>query len=316
MPTKIVDKKIEPQDAGRVDAFVARTLIWSRARVRGLIDHGGVVRNAAIVEDGGQKIGPGDQVVITFDPERQYREKPRERPTRGFQVAYEDEHLIVVDKEAGILTVPTPKGETNTLVDRISAYVGKGGGRTKKVAVVHRLDRETSGLLVFGRDPAVAKNIIAQFAAHKPEREYAALVAGRVARDRGTVDTHLVTDKALNQKSVVVGSRGAPTQGERAITHFRVESRFAGATLVAVNLETGRRNQIRVHFAEMGHPVLGDQRYQAERAAHANWPYDRLALHAHILGFRHPVTGRPLRFEAAMPREFQTFVRDVKTDDQ
>ena len=120
------------------------------------------------------------------------------------------------------------------------------------------------------------------------------------------------TDRALNQKSVnqKSGGRGqAEDKGELAITHYKVQHRFQDATLVSVRLETGRRNQIRVHLAEHGHPVLGDQRYQPEQAAHTRWPYKRLALHARVLGFVHPVTGEKLRFEAALPPEFDKFSR-------
>lgn len=280
--------------------LVARLTGFPRARVRGLVDHGGVVLNGEGVSDAGLKVKASDVVIITYDPARKYREKPVERQTHGYALIHQDDHLVVVDKLAGILTVPTSKGERNTLVDLLARHLGKGQARRGKVSIVHRLDRDTSGLLVFGRSPAVAKDLIAQFAAHKPEREYAALVAGNVGKDEGTIKSLLATDKALNQRSV-------ERHGEVAITHFKVQRRFDDATLVAVRLETGRRNQIRVHFAEMGHPVLGDVRYEAEAAAHPRWRHDRLALHARVLGFRHPVTKRTMRFESELPREFVVF---------
>jgi 23S rRNA pseudouridine1911/1915/1917 synthase len=251
--------------------------------------------------DYGAHVVAQDELVLCYDPERKYREKPAERKTHGFQVVFRDEHLTIVNKEAGILTVPTDRREKNTLVDLLSNHLAGGQSRGPKVCVVHRLDRDTSGLLVFGQRPAIAEDLIRQFSARKPEREYYAIVAGKLAQDQGTIRSLLQTDKALNQKSSATG--------DLAITHYRVITRFPDTTMVAVNLETGRRNQIRVHFAEMGHPILGDVRYESDRALHASWPYKRLALHARMLGFSHPVSRRELRFETDLPEEFKKFSR-------
>lgn len=297
---KKLDYNIAAVDEGRVDALVARLIGFSRARVRGLVDHGGVWVNGDLVANPGLAVVRGDRLSLAFDPERRYREKPPQRATRGFSVVYCDEQLVVVSKDAGVLSVPTSREERNTLVDRLSAHLAKGRSDQRKVSVVHRLDRETSGLLVFGRTAADARAVIAQFAARKPEREYIALVAGCVALDEGRFESYLATDKALNQKSVA-REKG----GELAITHYAVTRRFPDATEVRVHLETGRRNQIRAHFAEAGHPVLGDQRYRPELAVHRKWPFTRLALHARVLGFRHPGSGKALRFEAAVPAEFR-----------
>ena len=299
MPQKELSFRVLSSDSGRVDLVVARLLDFSRARVRGLIDHGGVSINGELCEDGGIPVKADDQLVLNFDPQRQYREKPQARPTRGFSIVYQDEAVVVVNKEAGILTVPTDRRETNTLIDLISSHINHNQPRRAKVSVVHRLDRDTSGLLIFGQNKDYADAIIKQFAARKPEREYAAIVSGRVVKESGTIESFLASDKSLNQKS--------SAQGELAITHFRVVERFANATMIMVNLETGRRNQIRVHFAEMGHPVLGDSRYETEKASHASWPYKRLALHARVLGFEHPLNRKPLRFEQALPKEFLAF---------
>jgi len=296
----------ETTDVGRLDLLVARLTELSRARVRGLIDHGGVRVNDLAASDGGIAVNAGDRLAITFDPERRYKEKPATRATHGFTIVFEDQHLVVVNKEAGILTVPTPKGETNTLIDLLSRHLsqGKPQGRKRLVSVVHRLDRDTSGLLVFGRTQGITDDIIAQFAGRKPEREYAAIVAGNVAEEKGTIRSHLATDKALNQRSVSDSGRG-----ELAITHYEVRARYKTATLLAVHLETGRRNQIRVHCAELGHPILGDTRYSADAAQHPLWPHKRLALHARLLGFVHPATGRTLRFECPLPGAFAAFGR-------
>ena len=299
MPLKKLSYSAIEADTGRIDSLIARLLGYSRARVRGLMDHDGVTLNGEECRDYGAQVLPRDQLILTYDPERKYREKPPERKPHGFRLVYCDEHLAIVNKDAGILTVPTDRREKNTLVDLLSNYLASGQSRAPKVSIVHRLDRDTSGLLVFGQRPAIADNLIKQFAARKPDREYYAIVAGKLDRDTGEIRSLLQTDKDLNQRSA--------RTGELAITHYRVITRYRDTTLVAVNLETGRRNQIRVHFAEMGHPILGDQRYEANRAQHPAWPYKRLALHARLLGFTHPMTRRALQFEAELPEEFKKF---------
>ncbi len=308
LPDKKIVYLVEAADVGRVDALVAKLIDFSRSRVRGLIDHDGVTINSESCDDAGAKVLAGDTVEITYDPVRRYKEKPAGRAPKGFAVVYVDEHLVIVDKKSGLLTVPTVRQETNTLVDLVSTHLAKGQSRHKKVIVIHRLDRDTSGLLVFGRNMEVAGKIIGQFAAKKPEREYIAIVAGRLEKDQGTIQSYLATDEDLNQHSVDENSR--EVEGAKlAITHFKVRERYKNATLIVVNLETGRRNQIRVHFAEQNHPILGDARYEVEQASHKSWPYKRLALHARVLGFKHPVTGKDLRFESSLPQEFEEFAR-------
>jgi 23S rRNA pseudouridine1911/1915/1917 synthase len=155
-------------------------------------------------------------------------------------------------------------------------------------------------LLVFAKSLAIAQTLRDQFAERKPKRRYLAFVAGRVEQERGTIRSYLATDKNLNRHSTTDKSAG-----QLAITHYQVLERWPDVTLVAVRLETGRRNQIRVHFAEMGHAVLGDRRYGTTEGPHPAWPYRRLALHAESLGFTHPVTGQELEFHAPLPAEFQ-----------
>jgi 23S rRNA pseudouridine1911/1915/1917 synthase len=204
-----------------------------------------------------------------------------------------------VVKPAGWLTVPSPRAEADTLIQRVAAHLGRG--RPAPLHAVQRLDRGVSGVLVLARTAAARDGLRAQLERHEPEREYLALVAGRLAADRGTFESRLATARSLTRYSTREG-------GEDAVTHWRVERRLEDATLVSVRLETGRRNQIRVHFAEAGHPVLGDPRYGPERARHRGWTERRLALHAATLAFTHPITLRRLRFEAPLPAAMRTFV--------
>ena len=176
---------------------------------------------------------------------------------------------MVVDKAASILTVPTDRGNKNTLLDAIDHYLNRRGHRGR-ATVIHRLDRGTSGLLVFAKNPRVARELRDQFRERKAEREYVAIVAGSLEREKGTFESHLATTKSLQRYSVRKDRRDSE-ESEPAVTHYRVDRRLNGATFVRVRLETGQRNQIRVHFAEAGHPVLGDERYCADLARHAAW---------------------------------------------
>lgn len=292
---------VSAEQVGRIDLVVATLTGLSRAWIKGLFDHDCVTLNGGPVTNPGHRVAAGDTVEVRYDPHTRYREKPRERTDAAFRVLYEDEHIIVVDKAAFVLTVPTQHQETDTLVHRVGRYLGKGGP-ARPVTVVQRLDRGTSGVMVLARTEAAATGLIGQFKRHAPEREYVALVAGLVAEERGTIESRLATNRSLSRYS----TRGGE-EGERAVTHFTVEARFRDVTRVRVRLETGRRNQIRVHFAEAGHPVLGDIRYRPEEAGHARWPARRQALHAALLGFTHPITREPMRFESPLPPEFAAF---------
>jgi 23S rRNA pseudouridine1911/1915/1917 synthase len=292
-----------PHLHGRIDRLVQELCGLSRAQIRGLFDHGCVTLNGHLAAQPEERLKEGDRVELKYDPKQRYHERNKPRRNLGFEIVFEDKHLIVVEKPAELLTVPTRRQETNTLVFKLDAYVKHVGG-SRGAFTVHRLDRGVSGLLVFGKSQEVVRLLKDQFAASKPEREYVAVVAGKLSPKEGTFQSLLATDKDLNRFST-----DDEKIGQLAITHFRVVSHLDDATLVQVRLETGRRNQIRVHFAEAGHPVLGDERYQPELAAHPRWPHKRLALHARLLGFEHPLTHQPLRFEAELPRELAVFLK-------
>jgi 23S rRNA pseudouridine1911/1915/1917 synthase len=316
MALKELQCTVNARQTGRIDRVVQALTGRSRGDVRGLFDQGLVRLDGEICPHAGALVAEGNVVNVRQDPRVHYRSKPRQRGAAGtnatsgpFRLVFEDRDLIVVDKAAAVLTVPTDRGETNTLLDALTRSLGRRGQRGR-VTVVHRLDRGTSGLLVFGKNPLVGRELQAQFRVRKAEREYAALVAGRIERSAGTFDSRLGTSRSLQRYSV-----REDRDGERAVTHYRVERQFADATLVRATLETGRRNQIRVHFAEAGHPVLGDGRYGVEAARHPGWRYKRLALHATKLGFDHPHTHERLRFESPLPPEFESFIARQRRSD-
>jgi 23S rRNA pseudouridine1911/1915/1917 synthase len=287
----------------RLDHLIQKLCSLSRSQIVGLFDHGCVHLNGAVATQPSEHLRAGDRVELKYDQNQRYHPTPKPRRNLGFSIVFEDKQLIVVDKPAELLTVPTRRKEANTLKDKVDAYVrhvGKGSGAFP----VHRLDRGVSGLLVFGKSAEIMGQLKDQFAASKPEREYIALVAGRLKIKQGTFQSLLATDKDLNRFST-----DDESIGQLAITHYRVISHLEDATLVQVRLETGRRNQIRVHFAEAGHPVLGDERYEPEVARHSHWRHRRLALHARLLGFEHPISGEALRFQSPLPVEIEKFIK-------
>lgn len=316
MPILTQDYLVEPGSpfAGvRADRLVQQLTGGSRSFATGLFDHDCVHLNGQIEQNSGRLLSAGDQLRLRYEQGRRYspRRRPEQQQNRGFRVVFEDADLIVVEKSAELLTVPTDAREPHTLISRLGEYVRRTSA-VRSVHLVHRLDRGVSGLLVFGRTRECAEELQRQFAERKPERRYDSLTAGAIAEDRGTFRSYLATGKNLGRYSV----RDAE-QGELAITHYQVATRIAegprspAVTHVQVQLETGRRNQIRVQFAESGHPVLGDDRYRPDLWSRIPWQPKRLALHASSLGLEHPRTGAPLFFESALPEELSGFLRYV-----
>lgn len=225
------------------------------------------------------------------------------RSGEPFLVHHVDSSIVVVEKKAGLLTQATEKNERNTLLHHIHEFLrGRGG---TDVFPVHRLDRVVSGLLVYARTERAQHVLIEQFKTHDVQRLYTAAVQGVLEGDEGTFESHLIT----NHKSLRVFSGDPEDRGARhAVTHWRVRERFADATLVEVALETGIRNQIRVHFAEAGYPLLGERKYAPEGGLQKT---NRIFLHAEFLGFDHPHTGRYVRFEAPLPRDLESWKRKL-----
>ncbi|WP_246106079.1 RluA family pseudouridine synthase [Rosistilla ulvae] len=298
-----VSTKVSEQDAGRVDLVVRDLSKASRSQVRGMVDHGCVSINGKTCTSIGATVSVGDEVSLRYDQHQRYHEKKKRWEDRTFTVAYEDDYLIVVDKSAGSLTVPTDNNnDRNTLVERVSIYLSHSR-KKREACVVHRLDREVSGLLVFGKQLDVAEALIQQFKQRKPQRIYSAIVAGVMQSDEGTFRSHLATGNNLDRYVAPPSEKS-----ELAITHYRVIDRMFDTTLVEVQLETGKRNQIRVHFADARHPVLGDPRYRKEDARHERWIRKRIALHAKSLGFVHPVSGEEMMLESPMPSAMAKFI--------
>lgn len=296
-----------PLPARTVSNLVQMALKVKRGIAESLIHDGAVQCRGRTLSQTHLKLNIGDEIEIDYAPQPIITQKRNSKKTQArFEVVHDDEHFIVVNKPAGLLTVPTPKREPNTLQSQVRKWLERQQPNAKAICV-HRLDRGVSGLLVFAKSYEMADRIREQFAARKPQRRYSAILQGEMTEREGTIRTYLATDEALNRYSVT-----DPNAGELAITHFQVKEIWNGVTQVEVRLETGRRNQIRVHMAEAGHPILGDPRYRPRQAEHPQWPHKRLALHAETLGILHPSTQEPLQFQAPWPQEFHALRRRLK----
>lgn len=258
--------------------------------------------NGAICTRGDQALQAGDEVTILSQAGTTTLHHPK------LSLVYEDDHLLVVNKRQGLLTVPSnPDSAETTALSILKAYVRRQHPRNN-VFVVHRLDRETSGLLVFAKSPQLQEYMRTYWRQLVTKRTYIALAEGVFDEPKGTITTWLTEDK----RNAMVFSSPVDDGGQKAITHYEVlgtrtvngqrPDEQTTLSLVALNLETGRTNQIRVHLASIGHPVVGDRKY-----GHGNTfsPVDRLCLHARILEFIHPATEQVVHFETPIPKEFK-----------
>lgn len=299
-----------PPPARRMEALVQQLLQLPRQQCLNAIRDGAVKVNNRIDTRGARFLEEGDWLEIDYTPPPVRVKSPVANRRSPIEIVYEDEAILVVLKPPALLTVPTVMRESRTVIGDLNRILQRRHP-AEEAFVVHRLDRGVSGILVFAKSVELAETMRNQFAARKPKRQYHALVYGLIEKETGTFDTFLATDDHLNRYST-----DDEESGQHAITHYRVLNRFADTTHVEVWLETGRRNQIRVHLAEAGHPLLGDERYAREQEPHKQWNSRRIALHALTLGIEHPITGKPMFFESRLPDEFEAFFRSQRPADK
>jgi 23S rRNA pseudouridine1911/1915/1917 synthase len=287
----------------RLDKLVAERFALSRRAAQDAVRNGRIDIGGERCDEPGREIEPDADVA--FFPNR-----PKARKVAGrLRILHEDRHVVIVDKPAGLLTLPTPRQERDTLLDRVSRYLAIRHGGRPYAGVVHRLDRDTSGALAFAKSPEAVRAFQELFKAHDIERQYLAVVEGVLPRETGTIDLALVTDRGDLRRGVA----RRPGEGRRAVTHYRVVERFGPvATLVACWLETGRTHQIRIHLAEQGHPVVGDLVYRPKDQPRCKAKFHRQALHAQTLGFVHPLTKQSVRVEAPLPTDMEELVVDLR----
>jgi 23S rRNA pseudouridine1911/1915/1917 synthase len=268
----------------------------SGRRLRTWLVAGRVRVGGEIVRDPRTPVAAGDRV--TLGP------APPPALASPLRLIHEDDSILVIEKPSGLLTIGTEHERERTAYRMVWAYL-KGARPPRRPFIVHRLDRETSGLLVVAKTPEAQARLQGQFAAGNAERRYAAIVEGVVTRDEGMLRDVLIEERTLRVRPADPGR--PPPKGRRArvaVTWYRVLERRADVTRLAIRLGTGRRHQIRVQLAKIGHPVVGDARHGARRD-----PLRRLCLHATRLGFRHPDTGAPVEFDSPPPAEFATVGR-------
>jgi 23S rRNA pseudouridine1911/1915/1917 synthase len=305
--SQTIDIRLQPAHAGwRLDrALAAAVPTLSRERLKTLIRTGAVESAGKPLRDPATKVR-GDESfrVAVPEPEPAHNE-PQDIP---LTIVFEDEHLLVVDKPAGLVVHPAAGNLDGTLVNALLHHCGgslSGIGGVARPGIVHRIDKDTSGLLVVAKTDVAHEGLARQFAAHSIDRRYLALVSGVPRSNGGKVDAPLARS-ATNRKKIAIveGSRG-----KRAVTHWSRLNVLKDAALVECRLETGRTHQVRVHMASIGHPLLGDPVYGRSGKAHGKLlkelQFHRQALHAAELGFTHPVTKHRLSFSSPMPPDMQ-----------
>jgi 23S rRNA pseudouridine1911/1915/1917 synthase len=289
---------VGPDAAGeRLDVFLARAA-GSRAAAQRLIA-AGLVRVDGEPRAKRHAVAAGERVTVAPAPEAPAPAVPE----AAFAVAYEDEHLLVVDKPAGVVVHPARGHEAGTLAQALAGRVA-GGGDPARAGIVHRLDRDTSGLLVLARTEPVHEALKAQLRRREITREYLALVEGRPAARAGTIEAPLGRDRRVRTRIST-----ATDEPRAAVTHFELERPLAGFTLLRVRLETGRTHQIRAHLLAIGHPVAGDPEYG--RAGLLGLP--RQFLHAEHLAFSHPVTGEVVDVRSPLPADLRAALDRLNT---
>lgn len=290
----------------RIDKALAEVVAdLSRERIKALMAAGHVRGSDGPISDSSRKVVAGQCFVITVPAAVPLDTVAQDIP---LVVAYEDDHLIVIDKPAGLVVHPAAGNLDGTLVNALLHHcAGKlsGIGGVARPGIVHRIDKDTSGLLVVAKDDVAHEGLAKQFKDHSIDRRYLAIAAGRVSTSAGTVDAPLARSPHDRKKMAIVHS---PT-AKHAITHWRKLRQLRDASLVECRLETGRTHQVRVHMASIGHPLLGDPVYAgrrpALRAQLETLDFRRQALHAAHLGFIHPVTKNALSFDSDLPADMQ-----------
>ena len=278
--------KVEQED--ELLPFLLSHLNKSRNSVKSILTRGQVSVNNKPTTKHNVELRKGDIVTIQSNESRM-----KEKALVGLTVLYEDDDIIVIDKEAGLLSVATDKGNEPTAHNQLMEYVKRDHPKNR-VYIVHRLDKDTSGVMLFAKKETIKHQLQDTWKDSVSERLYTALVEGKIKKEKGTITSWLTESKTFK-----VYSNPTDNGGKKATTHYKMLRGNSDYSLLEVSLETGRKNQIRVHMESIGHPIVGDKKY----GAHSN-PLKRLGLHATTLVFNHPTTGKKMTFKSKVPRSF------------
>lgn len=282
------DQQLAVTEPAELMAFlIARLPHKNRNNIKSLLSNKQILVDGKVYTQFNHPLKPG--MVVTVSATR----APQTTQYRGLTLLYEDQHLLVINKQAGLLSMSTSKEKDRTAYSILSDYVKKANPKNR-VFIIHRLDRETSGVMMFAKSEKVQRLMQETWNQTIRERTYVALVEGVPDPAEGTIESYLKESKAL-----IVYSSQNPEHGQLSITNYRIMRASDHYALLELELETGRKNQIRVHMQDIGHPVVGDAKYGAETN-----PIGRLGLHAEALAFEHPITGAAMRFDAPIPKQF------------
>ncbi|WP_136810450.1 RluA family pseudouridine synthase [Desulfosediminicola flagellatus] len=284
---KTADTFTVKQSGQLLDTLIAAFPGKSRKLLKAILRDQQVIVNKRAVTQFDQVIKAGQTIEVCWE-----KTSPRKRP-HGLNIVFEDDQIIVVNKPAGLLTVATDKEKRRTAYAILSDYV-KTEDPDNKIFIVHRIDRETSGLLLFAKNEEIKHKIQETWITTIKERTYIAVVEGKIEREGGTITSFLHESKAF-----IVYSSQNPNVGKKAVTHYKTLKTNKDFSLLQINLETGRKHQIRVHMQDIGHPVVGDVKYGSKIK-----PIGRLGLHAQGLVFTHPKTNELCSFETPIPAKF------------
>jgi 23S rRNA pseudouridine1911/1915/1917 synthase len=288
------DIKLTVAEPAELMAFlIAHLPHKNRNNIKSLLGNKQVLVNGKVYTQFNHPLRAGQIVTVAAN------RVPQTTQYRGLTILYEDPSIIVINKQAGLLSMATNKERDRTAYGILSDYLKKESPKNK-IFIIHRLDRETSGVMMFAKSEKVQQLMQESWNATTKERTYVALVEGVPEPPKGTVTSFLRESKAL-----IVYSSQNPDNGQLSITNYRVLKANHGFALLELELETGRKNQIRVHMQDIGHPVVGDTKYGAKAD-----PIGRLGLHAEVLAFEHPITGEALRFEAPVPKTFLNLLKE------
>ena len=288
----------------RIDSFICEKLEdFTRSRVQKIIENGGVLVNGKPVSKS-YKLCMGDNVVLTVPENEELEILPENIP---LDIVYEDKHLLVVNKPKGMVVHPAAGNYSGTLVNALLYHCKdelSGINGVNRPGIVHRIDKDTSGLVVVAKSDAAHLGLSEQFSVHSIKREYHAIVYGNVKQDTGTVDAP-IGRHPVNRKQMAITYNNS----KNAITHYKVLERFGNFTYVACNLETGRTHQIRVHMSSLGHSLAGDEVYGPKKVIKN---LGGQCLHAKVLGFTHPITKEEMHFDSELPPYFTSFLNSLR----
>lgn len=297
----------------RLDKALADATALSRARIQALIADGMVEVGGAYAASPSQKVVAGTSFRIVVPAAAEAEARPQAIP---LDIAYEDDHLIVINKPAGMVVHPAAGNPDGTLVNALLHHCEgslSGIGGVARPGIVHRIDRDTSGLLVVAKSDAAHEGLAAQFAEHSVHRRYIAVCAGHHNPAEGTIDARIGRSDANRKKMAVLDKNSS--RGKHAITHYKTLKRLDSSTMIECRLETGRTHQVRVHCASIGHALLGDPLYgktpKELKSLLTSLSFSRQALHAAELGFLHPISSQELRFTADLPDDMQELIDEL-----